>query len=126
MSATGIDKDCWLGLKADARMMLETRNYSMEEPSERLAGSGLNASEAMRSRAGLHEAWIPGVEIFSRRVFQQRGRGHFSELSRLDEGVLGAIGLAPKQWASALMHRDSAKGFHVHPPHIPYGEEPGS
>ena len=78
-------------------------------------------SEAIQGRNELAEVWIPGVEIFPRRVFQQPGRGYFAELARLSEGVLDRIGLAPKQWASALMHRDSAKGFHIHPPHVPEG-----
>jgi dTDP-4-dehydrorhamnose 3,5-epimerase-like enzyme len=64
------------------------------------------------------------VEIFPRRVFQQKGRGYFAELTRLSEGVLERIGLRPQQWASALMHRDSAKGFHLHPPFVPPGEDP--
>jgi dTDP-4-dehydrorhamnose 3,5-epimerase-like enzyme len=62
--------------------------------------------------------------MFPRRVFQQKGRGHFGELTRLTEGTLDRIGLAPRQWASAMMHRDSAKGFHIHPPHIPAGTAP--
>jgi dTDP-4-dehydrorhamnose 3,5-epimerase-like enzyme len=76
-------------------------------------------------REELDESWIPGVEILPRRVFQQKGRGYFSELTRLNEGVLDRIGLSPRQWASALMHRDSAKGFHIHPPHVPQGIDPG-
>jgi dTDP-4-dehydrorhamnose 3,5-epimerase-like enzyme len=103
---------------------METRDYSAKGLSERLLSSGLTASEAMGSRMGLRDAWIPGVEIFSRRVFQQKDRGYFAELARLDEGVMGAIGLVPRQWSSALMHRNSAKGFHVHPPHVPEGRVP--
>lgn len=61
--------------------------------------------------------------MFSRRVFQQKARGYFSELTRTSEGTLQRIGLAPRQWASALMHRESAKGFHIHPPYIPEGED---
>ena len=30
----------------------------------------------------------------------------------------------PTQWATALMFSDTAKGFHIHPPHIPDGVEP--
>ena len=85
----------------------------------RLATSGVGVGEAIQAATDLADVWIPGVEIFPRRVFQQKGRGYFAELTRLNEGVLDRIGLAPKQWASALMHRDSAKGFHIHPPHIP-------
>ena len=109
----------WKGLKAAARMRLETRDYTKDSLSRRLATSGADASELLQGRAELADAWIPGVEIFPRRVFQQKGRGYFSELTRLSEGTLDRIGLAPKQWASALMHRDSAKGFHIHPPHVP-------
>jgi dTDP-4-dehydrorhamnose 3,5-epimerase-like enzyme len=122
MNTIELEQDVWQGLNRQARAVLETRDYSHEGLPERLCSSGVNASEAMGSRAGLKEVWIPGVELFSRRVFQQRGRGYFGELARVDEGVLGAIGLVPRQWSSALMHRDSAKGFHVHPPYVPEGE----
>lgn len=111
--------DPWKGLKTGARARLETRDYSKEDLAKRLGSSGVTASEAISGRSELDDAWIPGVELFSRRVFQQKGRGYFGELTRLNEGVLDRIGLAPRQWASALMHRDSAKGFHIHPPHIP-------
>lgn len=113
----------WQGLKAAARTRLETRDYSKDPIACRLRTSGVGAGEAIQSRAELEDVWIPGVEIFPRRVFQQKGRGYFSELTRLNEGVLDRIGLAPRQWASALMHRDSAKGFHIHPPHIPDGQK---
>jgi len=113
--------DCWKGLKPAARARLETRDYTNDVLARRLATSGVGAGEAIQGREDLADVWIPGVEVFPRRVFQQKGRGYFSELTRLNEGVLDRIGLAPKQWASASMHRDSAKGFHIHPPHIPDG-----
>jgi dTDP-4-dehydrorhamnose 3,5-epimerase-like enzyme len=113
----------WQGLKASARARLETRDYSKDPVAIRLGTSGVGSGEAIQHRADLDDVWIPGVEIFPRRVFQQKGRGYFSELTRLTEGVLDRIGLAPRQWASALMHRDSAKGFHIHPPHIPEGKK---
>ena len=109
----------WKGVKATARARLETRDYSKDALARRLAGNGVGAGEVIQGRAELDDAWIPGVEIFPRRVFQQKGRGYFAELTRLNDGVLDRIGLAPQQWASALMHRDSAKGFHIHPPFIP-------
>ncbi len=118
--------DIWAGLKADAKSRLETRDYSLADLASRLATGGVNASEAINGRESLADVWIPGVEIFSRRVFQQKGRGYFGELTRLTEGTLAKIGLAPRQWASALMHRDSAKGFHIHPPYIPEGRDAGS
>lgn len=115
----------WKGLKPGARARLETRDYTNDSLDRRLATSGLEVGGVMKAREELADVWIPGVEIFPRRIFQQKGRGYFAELTRLNEGVLDRIGLAPKQWASALMHRDSAKGFHIHPPHIPEGVEPG-
>ncbi len=118
--------DPWSGLNPDARARLETRDYSSGDLALRLATSGVNASEAIAGREALAEAWIPGVELFQRRVYQQKGRGYFGELTRLTEGTLDRIGLAPRQWASALMHRDSAKGFHIHPPHVPEGTEPSA
>lgn len=116
--------DTWRGLKPAARAALDTRDYSVGNLAERLGTKGVNASEAMAGRNELGEAWIPGVEIFPRRVFQQKGRGYFAELTRVSEGVLERIGLSPRQWASAMMHRDSAKGFHIHPPFIPAENEP--
>lgn len=116
----------WNGIRAPARAELETRDYSKGSLAERLGSTGVNAAEAVAARAELGEAWIPGVELFGRRVFQQPARGYFAELTRLSEGTLSEIGLAPQQWASALMHRDSAKGFHVHPPHVPSDREPAS
>lgn len=68
--------------------------------------------------------WIPGVEVFPRRVFAQRHRGIFGEFARKDEGPLATIGLWPRQWATATMWAGTAKGFHIHPPFIPEGEDP--
>ena len=118
------EKQKWAGLRAEACELLETRDYAVGDLADRLGSVGVNASEAMAGRASLDSSWIPGVEIFPRRVFQQKGRGYFAELTRTNEGVLGEIGLTPLQWASALMHRDSAKGFHIHPPFIPEGTAP--
>ncbi len=111
----------WAGLRESARARLETRDYSKAALATRLSSSGVGGGELVAGRGELSDAWIPGVEIFQRRVYQQKGRGYFSELTRLNEGVLHEIGLSPRQWASALMHRDSAKGFHIHPPCIPEG-----
>lgn len=111
----------WIGLRESVRGKLETRDYEEEPLAKRLATSGIGAGEAMQERYQLRDAWIPGVEIFPRQVHQQKGRGYFAELVRVHEGLLGRIGLNPSQWASALMHRGSAKGFHIHPPHVPDG-----
>jgi dTDP-4-dehydrorhamnose 3,5-epimerase-like enzyme len=117
--------DRWQGIRASTRARLETRDYAKDTLARRLASCGVGAGEAIQGQEELVNAWIPGVELFPRRVFQQKGRGYFAELTRLNEGVLDRIGLAPKQWASALMHRDSAKGFHIHPPHVPEGADAG-
>jgi dTDP-4-dehydrorhamnose 3,5-epimerase-like enzyme len=72
-------------------------------------------------RASLGAGWIPGVELVPRKIYRQKHRGFFGEFSREGEGVLGALGIWPKQWATARMYAGSAKGFHIHPPHVPEG-----
>ncbi len=112
----------WHGLRDSARAGLKQRDYAQKSLAERLATTGVEAGElvsADRSKLG----WIPGVEIFPRRIFPQRHRGFFGEFARQGEGVLGQIGLWPRQWATATMYANSAKGFHVHPPFIPEGTD---
>lgn len=109
----------WRGLRSQARSRLETRNYANTALASRVAGDGIGVVDAISARDELDHCWIPGVEVFPRKVHAQKGRGHFAELARLDDGVLSKIGLLPRQWASAMMHRDSAKGFHIHPPYLP-------
>ncbi|MEQ1853088.1 MAG: hypothetical protein ABMA01_16035 [Chthoniobacteraceae bacterium] len=116
--------DAWKGIKPDARAKLAQRDYSQKTATERLATTGVEAGEAIAKRPELAPAWIPGVEIFSRRVFPQRHRGFFGEFARMNEGPLHAIGLWPRQWATATMFAGTAKGFHIHPPHIPEGVTP--
>jgi dTDP-4-dehydrorhamnose 3,5-epimerase-like enzyme len=67
------------------------------------------------------DPWIPGVEVFARKIHRQRHRGFFGEFVRRDDGILAKIGLWPKQWSAARMFANTAKGFHVHPPSIPEG-----
>jgi dTDP-4-dehydrorhamnose 3,5-epimerase-like enzyme len=62
--------------------------------------------------------------MFARTIHVQRHRGLFGELARRDEGVLGSLKFWPRQWATARMFANTAKGFHVHPPFIPEGEDP--
>jgi dTDP-4-dehydrorhamnose 3,5-epimerase-like enzyme len=113
----------WQGLREEAREALTQRDYRQRTLAERLATTGVEAGELVAAdRAGL--AWIPGVEIFARRIFPQRHRGFFGEFARRGEGTLGRIGLWPRQWATATMFANSAKGFHIHPPFIPDGREP--
>ncbi len=114
--------DLWKGLRDSARAQLSQRDYAARSLAERLATSGVEAGElVVANRAEL--AWIPGVEIFARKIFPQRYRGFFGEFARRDEGSLAQIGLWPQQWATATMFANTAKGFHIHPPHIPAGED---
>jgi dTDP-4-dehydrorhamnose 3,5-epimerase-like enzyme len=111
--------DLWHALKPAARAQLAQRDYSQKSAAERLGTSGLEAGEAIAKRAELADAWIPGVELFARRIFPQRHRGFFGEFVRQDDGPLHAIGFWPKQWATARMFAGTGKGFHIHPPSIP-------
>lgn len=116
------DPTLWKALRIEARDALEMRDYNSRDLAEALASTGVEAGKLL-SKEGLESAWIPGIEIFPRRVYQQRHRGHFAEFARSTDGVLASIGLWPQQWATALMFAHSAKGFHIHPPYIPAGED---
>ena len=111
--------DLWHALHPAARAQLTLRDYSATSLAERLATSGVEAGELIARRAELDSAWIPGVAIFGRRIFPQRHRGFFGEFARMGDGALAAIGFWPRQWATARMFAGTAKGFHIHPPHIP-------
>lgn len=116
------EKDIWQGIDADARSSLSTRNYHTTSFAQELSERGVDASELVavdRDKLEIKDAWIPGVEIFPRKVYAQRHRGSFGEFVRRDEGVLAQIGLWPKQWSGARMFPQSGKGFHVHPPDVP-------
>ena len=121
-------KNLWKGLRDSARANLTQRDYSVAKSfAQRLATTGMEAGELVavdRSNPEIAAAWIPGVEVFPRKVYPQRHRGFFGELVRQDEGPLKNIGLWPKQWATARMFASTAKGFHIHPPYVPEGEEP--
>jgi dTDP-4-dehydrorhamnose 3,5-epimerase-like enzyme len=115
----------WNALNPEAQSQLSQRDYSSKSLAERLATTGVEAGELVAvGSASLGDAWIPGVEIFGRKIYPQRHRGFFGEFARQEDGLLSAIGLWPKQWASARMFAGTAKGFHIHPPHIPAGTEP--
>jgi dTDP-4-dehydrorhamnose 3,5-epimerase-like enzyme len=116
------ETNLWLGVSDAARNALTPRDYKSGPLPQRIAHSGVPAGElakADRSRPEIKRAWIPGVEIFPRRVHPQRHRGFFGEFVRRDEGILAQIGFWPKQWSAARMFANTAKGFHVHPPSIP-------
>jgi dTDP-4-dehydrorhamnose 3,5-epimerase-like enzyme len=118
------DKNLWSGLSDDARQALTARDYKSGSFGERVSGSGVDAGELAaldRRKPESVKTWIPGVEVFARKVHPQRHRGIFGEFVRRDEGLLSKIALWPKQWATARMFAGSAKGFHIHPPNIPAG-----
>lgn len=110
--------DLWIGLTAEARSALVSRDYADSSLAERLAGTGVSAAELV-SASKDDKFWIPGVEIFPRKIHGQRHRGLFGEFARQEEGLLKKIGLWPRQWAAARMFAGTAKGFHVHPPSLP-------
>jgi dTDP-4-dehydrorhamnose 3,5-epimerase-like enzyme len=121
------DKELWQGLTAAAQKALVMRDYAPQSFADRLAGAGIEAgtlAAADRTTAENRDIWIPGVEIFPRKIHFQRHRGVFGEFVRRDEGVLQRIGFWPGQWANARMFAQTAKGFHVHPPSIPEGTKP--
>jgi len=115
----------WKGLNSAAQAALNQRDYSAKSLPERLGTTGVEAGELIAAdRATLAEAWIPGVELFARKIYPQRHRGFFGEFARQEDGLLAQIGLWPRQWATARMFAGTAKGFHIHPPHIPDGQNP--
>src|SRR6266542_2279571 len=118
------EQNLWQGIDAGARNALSTRNYRAASFAKEISERGIDASElpaANRNKREVKEAWIPAVEIFSRKIHAQRHRGSFGEFVRRDEGILARICLWPKQWSAARMFANTAKGFHVHPPSIPKG-----
>ena len=116
------EENLWQGIDAGVRGRLSSRDYCAGSFTQELSQRGVDASSlvaADRSQPEIREAWIPGVEIFARKVHPQRHRGLFGEFVRHNEGILAQVGLWPKQWSAARMFSGTAKGFHVHPPSIP-------
>jgi len=130
MSDISLRPDLWHGLNQSARDLCEMRNYAKPDLAIRLATTGVEAGEIATTKPGpkidLEAVWIPGVEIFPRRIWPQRHRGWFGEFARLNEGRLHEIGLNPRQWASATLFAGMAKGFHIHPPAIPKDTDPAA
>ena len=118
------DENFWQGIDPGAQNVLTGRDYRTASFSEELAQRGVDAGElvaADKNQREINQAWIPGVEIFARKIYPQRHRGFFGEFVRREEGILARIGLWPKQWSAARMFASTAKGFHVHPPTVPEG-----
>ncbi len=119
--------DLWRGLTSAARESLATRDYSNRSLAGRIATDGVEVgllSCADQTHPEIAQVWIPGVEIFARTIHPQRHRGVFGEFVRREEGHLATIALWPQQWSAARMFAQTAKGFHVHPPHVPEGISP--
>jgi dTDP-4-dehydrorhamnose 3,5-epimerase-like enzyme len=119
---TNRKKDFWQGIDPAAQNALTPRDYRTGSFAQEVAQRGVDAGELMaadKSQPDIKEVWIPGVEIFARKIHPQRHRGSFGEFVRRDEGILAQIGLWPKQWSAARMFANTAKGFHVHPPSVP-------
>ncbi|MEO5754563.1 MAG: hypothetical protein ABIR38_07645 [Chthoniobacterales bacterium] len=119
--------DRWQGLAPEVRRELVERDYGVRSLAQRIAEVGVEAgqlAQANRTDPEMTEAWIPGVEVFARTIHPQRHRGLFGELARRDEGLLAKIGLWPQQWSAARMFAQTAKGFHIHPPHLPVETSP--
>ena len=118
------ETNLWQGIDPGARNALTPRDYHTASFAQELARRGVDAGElvvADKNQQEIKEAWIPGVEIFARKIHSQRHRGCFGEFVRRDEGILARIRLWPKQWSAARMFAHTAKGFHVHPPGVPEG-----
>lgn len=116
------EENLWQGIDPAAKKALTPRDYHTASFAHELTQRGVEAGElvmADKNQRDIKECWIPGVEIFVRKIYPQRHRGFFGEFVRREEGVLARIGLWPKQWSAARMFACTAKGFHVHPPSIP-------
>jgi dTDP-4-dehydrorhamnose 3,5-epimerase-like enzyme len=121
------EENLWQGIDAEARRAIKARDYRAASFTQELSDRGVDAGKlaaADRSRSEIKEAWIPGVEIFARKVHPQRHRGFFGEFVRRDEGILAQIALWPRQWSAARMFSGTAKGLHVHPPSVPENNDP--
>lgn len=117
--------DRWKGIKASALERMTSRNYQTGSVLERLSGGGVVVGDLLAAdRQSLASGWIPGVDLLPRRVFRQRHRGYFGEFMREGHGVVGELGFWPRQWATARMFAGTAKGFHIHPPHVPHDWAP--
>jgi dTDP-4-dehydrorhamnose 3,5-epimerase-like enzyme len=121
------EENLWKGIDPRVQDSLRARDYRTASFAQELSQRGMDACELVTANCSerkIKQAWIPGVEIFQRKVHAQRHRGFFGEFVRRDEGILARIGFWPKQWSAARMFANTAKGFHVHPPSIPADTTP--
>ena len=88
------ETNLWQGIDPVAQNALTPRDYRTASFAQELAQRGVDAGELVAADKGqreIKEAWIPGVEIFARKIHPQRHRGCFGEFVRRDEGILARI-----------------------------------
>ncbi|HEU5312759.1 MAG TPA: hypothetical protein VFU08_02960, partial [Candidatus Udaeobacter sp.] len=76
------ERNLWEGIDVGVRKNLNTRDYRAASFTQELSQRGVDAGDlaaADRSQREIKDAWIPGVEIFARKVHPQRHRGLFGE-----------------------------------------------
>jgi hypothetical protein len=113
------EENLWKGIDRGARGSLNTRDYRTASFTQELSQRGLDAGElaaANRSQREIKDAWIPGVEIFARKVYPQRHRGLFGEFVRRDEGILARIGLWPNNGQLRECFQELPRAFTCIPP----------
>lgn len=113
----------WSGITDAARSALTSRDYKVKPLIERLKTSGVSVKELLCRKDTLTDGWIPGVSLIPRKIYRQPFRGYFGEFIRENNDIINRIGLWPKQWATATMFAGTSKGFHIHPPYIPEGQQ---
>src|SRR5947207_13298834 len=100
------EENLWQGIDSGARGNLNTRDYRTASFTPALSQRCVDAGElaaANRSQREINDAWLPGVEIFARKVYPQRHRGLFGEFVRREEGILARIGGWPTQCSDARL-----------------------
>src|SRR5262249_21287508 len=82
ITMTTRERNLWQGIDPAAQNALTPRDYRTGSFAQELAQRGVDAGElvaADKNRREIKEAWIPGVEIFARKIHPQRHRGCFGE-----------------------------------------------
>src|ERR1043166_1012014 len=85
------EKNLWQGIEPAVQHALTPRDYRTASFAQELAQRGVDAGElvvAGKDHSDVKQAWIPGVEIFARKIHPQRHRGFFGEFVRREEGIL--------------------------------------
>src|SRR6266487_4619168 len=89
------EKNLWQGVDSSAQTALGTRDYATQSLAQEFSERGIDACElaaaADQKRAEMNEAWIPGVEIFSRRSASGRSNGRLRGCLRALQKVFTCI-----------------------------------